>query len=160
MPRHGCSSPVGANIDPHALPRLREKRDFGKSDGTNGNQTVSPDAYGHYWNNIVSTESGSPSTKPAGYVVSDLVDAANQPTGFTLTTTEDFKANGRNNGGLKTPDADLLGDLAVGAATEDYFFIESAMNDKGAFILSGLDPARAYKFHTRTTASPFSPSAG
>lgn len=120
--------------------------DFGKSDGTNGNQTVSPDAYGHYWNNIVSTESGSPSTKPAGYVVSGLVDAANQPTGFTLTTTEDFKANGRNNGGLKTPDAALLGDLAVGTATEDYFFIESAMNDKGAFTLSGLDPARAYKF--------------
>ena len=85
--------------------------DFGKSDGTNGSMTEAPDANGHYWNNIVSTESGSPSTKSAGYVVSDLVDAANQPTGFALTTTEDFKANGRNNGGLKTPDADLLGDL-------------------------------------------------
>ena len=121
--------------------------DFGKSDGTNGNQTTGADANGNYWNNIVSTESGSPSTKPAGYMVSNLVDAANQPTGFTLTTTEPFEANGRNNGGLKTPDAALLGDLAVGTATEDYFFIESAMSDKGAFTLSGLDPAKAYRFY-------------
>ena len=119
--------------------------DFGKSDGTNGSMTEAPDANGHYWNNIVSTESGSPSTKPAGYAV-QLVDADNASTGFTLTTTEAFKANGRNNGGLLDPDPALLGDLAVGTATEDYFFIESAMNDKGAFILSGLDPARAYKF--------------
>lgn len=120
--------------------------DFGKSDGTNGNMTVGEDVNGNYWNNIVSSETGSPSTKPAGYKV-NLVNSTNAATGFVLETTEDFRANGRNNGALKEPDATLLGDLAVATATEDYFFIETNQNDKGAFVLKGLNPEKAYKFY-------------
>lgn len=120
--------------------------DFGKSDATNGNTTVGADANGHYWNNIVSDESGSPSTKPAGYRV-ELVNGANEPTGFVFETTEAFRANGRKNGGLLSPSAEHLGDLAVATTTEDYFFIESGQNDKGAFLLQNLDPGKAYKFY-------------
>lgn len=120
--------------------------DFGKNDGTNGNTTLGADANGNYWNNIVSEETGSPSTKPAGYAV-DLVNAANETTGFSLETTEDFRANGRNNGALKEPDVALLGDLAVATATEDYFFIETNQDDKGAFVFKGLAPEKAYKFY-------------
>lgn len=120
--------------------------DFGKSDGTNGNITTGSDLNGNYWNNIVSTESGSPSTKPAGYTVS-LVNSLNQSTAFVLETTEAFRANGRNNGALLKPNPGLLGDLAVATATEDYFFIETPQGDKGAFVLKNLDPTKAYKFY-------------
>lgn len=120
--------------------------DFGKSDGTNGNTTVNPDINGNYWNNIVSSETGSPSTKAAGYAV-NLVNSTNQNTSFILETTETFRANGKNNGALLAPNPALLGDLAIASATEDYFFIENNLNDKGAFLLKNLDPTKAYKFY-------------
>jgi hypothetical protein len=51
--------------------------------------------------------------------------------------------NGRANGGLLWPDAALLGDLAVGSATGDFFYARS--DDKtGGFFLRGLDPAARY----------------
>ena len=120
--------------------------DFGKSDGSNGHITAGADTNGNYWNNIVSDESGSPSTKPAGYTVG-LINSLNESTGFVLETTEDWLANGRNNGGLSNPNPALLGDLAVATATEDYFFIDNGVNDKGAFVLKNLDPGKVYKFY-------------
>ena len=120
--------------------------DFGKSDGSNGNITAGADVNGNYWNNIVSDESDSPSTKPAGYTL-NLINSFNENTGFILETTEDWLVNGRNNGGLTNPNPSLLGDLAVGTATEDYFFIDNGLNDKGAFVLKNLDPGKVYKFY-------------
>lgn len=120
--------------------------DFGKSDSTNGNPTTSPDINGNYWNNIVSAESGSPSTKPSGYTVS-IINSTNQSTPIVLTTTKIFRANGRKNGALLSPNPSLLGDLAIPTATEDYFFIENNLNDEGAFLLNNLDPTKAYKFY-------------
>ena len=120
--------------------------DFGKSDGANGNITAGTDINGNYWNNIVSDESGSPSMIPAGYTV-HLINSMNENTGFLLTTTENYLANGKSNGGLSNPNPALLGDLAVATATEDYFFIDNGLNDKGAFVFKNLDPAKAYKFY-------------
>ena len=120
--------------------------DFGKSDGSNGNITAGADVNGNYWNNIVSDETGSPSIKPAGYTV-DLINSLNENTGFIFETTKDWLALGRSNGGLTNPNPGLLGDLAVGTATEDYFFIDNGVNDKGAFVLKKLDPGKVYKFY-------------
>ena len=120
--------------------------DFGRSDGSNGNVTVNPDLNGNYWTNIVSDGSGSPTTKSAGYTVS-LLNAENNATSYVLETTTTFRANGRNNGALLNPNQALLGDMAVHTATEDYFFIENNLNNKGAFVLKNLDPTKAYKFY-------------
>jgi 5-hydroxyisourate hydrolase-like protein (transthyretin family) len=136
-----------ATIDsPAQTPVQQFYLDFGKSDATNGNLTTAADANGNYWTNVYSSESGSPSTKAAGYTVT-LVNSTNQTTGYQLETTTAWHANGRNNGALLNPDPALLGDLAVASATEDYFFVESNMNNKGAFVFKNLDPAKAYKFY-------------
>lgn len=59
--------------------------------------------------------------------------------------------NGRQNGGLLWPDAALLGDLAVGSATGDYFYIEANADKPGALWLDGLDPARSYTLRLYAT---------
>jgi hypothetical protein len=120
--------------------------DFGKSDIINGNLTEGADINGVFWNNIVSSETGSPSIKPAGYTVS-LINSANTATTYTLETNTSFSANGKNNGALLSPNPTLLGDLAIATATEDYFFIEDNQKNKGEFILKNLDPTKAYKFY-------------
>lgn len=66
--------------------------------------------------------------------------ATGAPTDVELVITGGFGANGREHGGLLWPDPDRLGDLAVGTATEDFFY---AMPDDqtGGVQLRGLDPA-------------------
>lgn len=120
--------------------------DFGKNDGVNGNITTSPDINGNHWNNVVSSENGSPSAVSTGYTV-DLINAANETSGYTFTTTTIFHANGKKNGALLNPNPSLLGDLAIATATEDYFFIESSLKNKGGFVLKNLDTSKAYKFY-------------
>jgi len=120
--------------------------DFGKSDDVNGNITAGADRNGNYWNNIVSDEDGSPSSKAAGYIV-ELINSFNENTGFVLETTRLFQANGKNNGSLLNPNPAFLGDLAIATATEDYFFLDNNRGDKGAFVLKNLNPAKVYKFY-------------
>ncbi|QDU59121.1 GDSL-type esterase/lipase family protein [Aeoliella mucimassa] len=134
--------------------------DFGRNDGGNGSETVSPDTNGNYWNNL------SGDFQIADNVgLADLVDVDNASTGVSINTFgiagQNFRANGRNNGGLLTPDPALLGDFAIGTATEDYFFVEgtantSAANDPSGITFSGLDPDAVYDFRlfgSRATTS-------
>ncbi len=112
--------------------------DFGKNDGTNGNSTVGADTYGHYWNNAIEPEFGK---------TLSLVDSENHSTGFELEITKKFSANGMSkSGGIESPDPSLLGDFAIGTATQDYFYIEST-GGNGSFKIKNLDKNKAYKFH-------------
>jgi lysophospholipase L1-like esterase len=62
-----------------------------------------------------------------------------------LEVARAIHSNGGTNGGLATPDPALLGDLAVGSATEDYFFLDGNMG-KGLFKFKNLDTNKAYQF--------------
>ena len=118
--------------------------DFGMDGGTRGTITTSPDANGHYWNNI--GDKDVTSNKPSLEYVYSIVDAANAATDIKVQLAgTKFTANGMSGGGgLLSPDAELLGDLAVATATEDYLF---ASNSEHCTIgISGLDPAKGYQF--------------
>ena len=87
----------------------------------------------------------------AGERVVDLVNTSGDATGINLTITGGFQTNGKQNGGLFSPDEALLGDLAVESATQDYFFTTANnLNDNtsddqpGGFMLDGLNPAQVY----------------
>jgi len=118
--------------------------DFGMNGNSSGEITTSPDANGHYWNNI--GDQGIASNKPSQDYVYDLVDAANTATNVKVQLADTkFTANGMSGGGgLLSPNAELLGDLAVATATEDYLF---ASNSEHCTVgISGLDPAKGYQF--------------
>ena len=108
--------------------------DFGPNDGTNGNATVSPDANGNHWNNPANSAVSAPPLQ--------LVDASGTVGDAQLTVTAALSTNGINHGGLLAPSADLLGELAVATATQDYFFT----NNSGSLTFGGLDPEKGYVF--------------
>lgn len=114
--------------------------DFGRNDGTNGNPTANPDSNGNYWNNIVSDF-----VVPTGLAATKLIDTTNTRTPIGVTLGAGWKANGKLNGGLLVPSAVLLGDIAIGTATEDYFYVEGATS-KATITVSGLDPEKLYNF--------------
>ncbi len=111
--------------------------DFGKNNGSDGNVTEGPDVNGHYWNNAIAPGYGS---------TLDLVNGANEGTGFVMEVTKQFSANGIRNGGLLAPDQKELGDLAIATATQDYFYIEGT-GGNGSFRFKNLNKNRAYKFY-------------
>jgi len=121
--------------------------DFGPKDGTNGDETVIPDANGNYWNNI-STASGG-SAMPLNTAFSGLVNSENTNSGYSLSfTNAGFNTNGKLNGGLLTPFASQFGinsELAIASATEDYIYTGSTSNGP-VITFSGLNPAKKYKF--------------
>lgn len=129
------ATPVGS-----AAPARVVRVDFGPSDGTNGNVTASPDANGRYWNNMVSGN-----VVANGLSISNLVTTANAATtiGLTLTSTG-WRSNGILNGGLLSPSAALLGELAVATATQDYFYVDGPVGTAATLTISGLDPAKYY----------------
>lgn len=116
--------------------------DFGDVNEGRGHETVGADVNGHYWNNVKS--SGNNYIYP-GTVV-PMVTSANEPTSCSVLVNVRFMTNGMGAGGLNTPSADLLGDLAVTTATEDYLFIED-FQDYNYFTFRGLDLNKAYRFH-------------
>lgn len=118
--------------------------DFGMNGSSRGEITTSPDANGHYWNNI--GDQGIASNKPSQDYVYDLVDAANTATNVKVQLADTkFTANGMSGGGgLLSPNAELLGDLAVATATEDYLFASGS--EHCTVGISGLDPAKGYQF--------------
>lgn len=112
----------------------------------NGTLTEGADTNGHYWNNITNNSTDN-KYAAKGTVYDNLVNSENAATGFRITLNSRFSTNGKSGGGgLLAPEADLLGDLAVASATEDYFFIESNENNSN-FTISGLDPTKSYRFH-------------
>jgi hypothetical protein len=116
--------------------------DFGPSDDINGRATASPDVNGNYWNSWRPLPGGTAHTPPITFP-GTIVDTANNATSISLTETNSFDSNGRNNGGLLAPDAGLLGDFAINTATEDYWFESTG----GAAIrISGLNPDLTYDF--------------
>ncbi len=125
--------------------------DFGPSNSQDGDPTLGPDENGNIWNNWHPAQGGV--AVNAGEHLGSLADANGVVTGIELTITGGFVAGGKSEGGLLSPDATLLGDLAIATATQDYF-LSSADNLKGrgdedrpgGFLLDGLDPALAYDF--------------
>ena len=119
--------------------------DFGHKNDGNCPATTSPDANGNYWNNIEKASSG----KNGNGLSFDLAYSDNSATPYKLTLLTDFWSNGKANGGLAVisdATAAALGDLAIVTATQDYFFSQGAAVSC-TFELSGLNPAKGYKFH-------------
>lgn len=120
--------------------------DFGSITASQGAVTEGADGNGHYWNNITNNESGN-KYAAKGTVYGNLVNADNLATGFSVTLNSRFSTNGKSGGGgLLAPSVELLGDMAVATATEDYFFIESSENNSN-FTIAGLDPQKCYRFY-------------
>lgn len=109
--------------------------DFGPNDGTNGNTTTSPDVNGNYWNNVTNTASTAAQV--------NLVDKANVGMGAYIKITSGFSSNGILNGGLLSPDAGLLGDIAIPSATQDYFHTATS----SGISIRGLDKTKGYVFN-------------
>lgn len=114
--------------------------DFGPTGGTNGGITPGPDANGNYWNNATN------GTLNAAY---DIVNANNADTGIDMTVTDNFVVNTTTNYGPTAITAAALGNLAVGTATMDYFYLESggSANSTGQLSFTGLNPQKGYKFY-------------
>ena len=127
--------------------------DFGPANPQDGAPTASPDANGNSWNNWFPVAGGT--LILAGEHQGSLVTTSGAPSGIGLIIHGGLNCNGVLNGGLLEPDPVLLGELAIGTATQDYFFCDG-VDSPGAFYLTGLDPALAYDlsfFATRNTPS-------
>lgn len=118
--------------------------DFGPGDVTNGDTISVADANGKYWNNIQKTAT----TDPAKSLKNSSGTAV---TGYSLViTSAGFITNGKLNGALRSPYASQFTaggsdtDLAIGTATEDYFY--TGYGSSPAFRISGLSPTKQYKF--------------
>lgn len=141
-----------ATLNPISLqPGERLLFDFGPSDSTNGDHTLGADTNGNHWNNWHGTNGGG--LINSGEHVANLIDTTGRETGIRITITGGFLCNGKLNGGLLNPNPDLLGDLAVPSATQDYFYCTAddkfgAADDDvpGGFMLEGLDPSLSYTF--------------
>jgi cephalosporin-C deacetylase-like acetyl esterase len=117
--------------------------DFGEPNvSTRGNKTEGADVNGHYWNNVVS--SGNNYLYPG--TTFSLVNSSNVDTGYQILVNVRFTTNGMSGGGgLTSPSADLLGDMAIATATQDYIFLEA--NQHHNFItFKGLRPAERLSF--------------
>lgn len=135
------AKPPASSPSAHPDSGARILVDFGASDGTNGEHSASPDHLGQHWNNWHDLAGGA-SVLP-GEHLGQLLTSEGDATGIDLVITGGFANNGRQNGGLLWPDAELLGQLAVGTATQDYFYSVDDDNTGGLY-LRGLDPARTY----------------
>lgn len=134
---------VGGMERPHQDLTLKQKFyiDFGETNNdSRGHQTTGADANGNYWNNF---SSGSSSSNAVSAKTLTLKNSANQTSAIKLVTTTTQYTNGVTNGGNNNPDAELLGDLAIKTATEDYVFIDNG--DQRPFTLKGLDAACQYR---------------
>ena len=108
--------------------------DFGPNDVTNGNITSSPDKNGIYWNNLVNVYSSDPEVS--------LFDYENNATEISIDISSNFAKNGILNGGLLEPNEELLGELAIPTATQDYFFTTS----NAELVINNLNPGKGYIF--------------
>jgi hypothetical protein len=111
--------------------------DFGPNDATNGNVTPSPDINGNNWNNA--TDNTLNATMA-------LKNATGATSSYNLVVTKAMSKNGILSGGLTAPNATLLGEFGIATATQDYFFTTNATTP-GQLKITGLDPAKQYKFY-------------
>jgi len=118
------------------IPTKRVYIDFGPIDCVSGAATVNPDVNGNYWNNYTGD------LKDASMAV---VDKTNAASGITLTTLSTFRVNpGAAIMSITNPTVAQLGDLAVGTATQDFFFSE---NSTPGLKISGLSQNKGYRFY-------------
>lgn len=125
--------------------------DLGPSNAGVGTPTAE-DALGRTWNNWYSVDGGVEIL--AGERLGGLLRTDGVPTDVSLVLAGGFYAGGFTEGGLTDPDPALLGDLAVGSATGDFFFT-NGNRVPGALMFDGLDPAASYAlrvFAARDTA--------
>ncbi|MDX9722451.1 MAG: GDSL-type esterase/lipase family protein, partial [Myxococcota bacterium] len=94
--------------------------DLGPSNPDDGEPSPSPDYLGQHWNNWHPIDGGSELLP--GEHLQALRTTQGEPTSVGLVLTGGFSCNGRSNGGLLWPTQDLLGDLAGGSATGDFFY--------------------------------------
>lgn len=121
--------------------------DFGPHDGTNGTNTLGVDPFGHYWNNL--------NTETVGGTIGALVNSTNGTSGISVKVLSTFQKNGILNGALLSPDPNLLGDLAVTNATEDYFYTAAGVT--GTLSITNLSANNVYDlrfFGSRQNVDP------
>ncbi|MCC8038455.1 MAG: SGNH/GDSL hydrolase family protein [Bacteroidales bacterium] len=116
--------------------------DFGGS-GSRGTLTTNPDDNGNYWNNIA-PETESAQTIAAKTSFDNLLQSDGSATEASLVLCNAWGVNSA--GGLTSPSADLLGDLAVATATTDYMFNTNNSDGGRSFVIRGLDSTKAYRF--------------
>lgn len=124
--------------------------DLGPNNAQDGAHTTSPDTAGQHWNNWHAMQGGSANLPGEALL---LVDTKGSRTPWRLIASGSFQCNGLRNGGLQNPSPQRLGSLAVGTATQDYFYVTKD-NDAG-FVLTGLDPTKRYSlrlFASRASA--------
>ena len=118
--------------------------DYGQNNvAGQGFKTEGADANGHYWNNIHGKGTGAPDKAYPQTI--NMVTSAGTATDCRLQLSSRFSTNGYTNGGLQSPSASLLGDLAIESATQDYIFLE-ANQDYAIIRFMGLDLNKGYKF--------------
>ena len=119
--------------------------DFGQNNVSGqGYKTTGADKNKHYWNNIFGKGTGAPDKAYPQTI--NLLTSDNKQTDLRLQLSSRFSTNGYTNGGLQSPSAALLGDLAIESATQDYIFLEGGQ-DYSVINFKGFDPAKAYRFH-------------
>ncbi len=136
-----AATPQPVTPAPALTPGTRILVDLGPSNPEDGERTPSPDYRGQHWNNWHALEGGV-DVLPGEQII-DLVASDGAATGVDLVVAGGFQANGRSNGGLLWPDPALLGDLAVGSATGDFFYA-TGDDVPGALFFRGLDPNHTY----------------
>jgi len=113
--------------------------------------TSGSDINGNTWNNHTALTVDA---------ITALVNSTGTPSGLSLKNVTTCMANGGSSyGGLVAPTAALLGDMAIGSATQDYFFVQSGLNgtNSSTVKLTGLSTTKGYKlylFGTRNSADP------
>lgn len=120
--------------------------DYGQNNVPNqGYKTEGADANGHYWNNVHGKGTSAPDKVYPQTLA--LVSSTGGATDVRLQVSTPFSTNGYSNGGLQSPMATLLGDLAVESATQDYIFLE-ATQDYAIIRFLGLDKTKGYRFYS------------
>lgn len=101
--------------------------------GGGANPTASPDANSNYWNNLVAPSNGT----------ATLVSTTNATTGISVAVTDAFDNSGPSPYATLTGNASL-GDLNIGTAISDYFYVTSS--SIGNLTFSGLNATKTYTF--------------
>ena len=133
---NGCSNTASVDVTVTNGETLEQSMyiDFGPNVGNNAAITVSPDVFGHYWNNPTNGALGS---------MYDIINSNNADTSIDMEVTDNFVVNLADNYG---PNLNLnLSDLGISTAAQDYFYIENT-NPTGKLKFKNLDTSKGYKF--------------
>lgn len=117
--------------------------DFGETSNTSRGRQTTKDKNGNYWNNL---SSGSSSSNAITTKTVTMKNSENSTASrYRLVTTCTQYTNGINAGGNNSPSEEMLGDLAIQTATEDYMFIDNG--DLRPFKFTNLNKDNCYKLY-------------